>query len=633
MVNRYETRDVHIINVSCQECERSGLNPDGLLHRNAVFQKSPTGSVLEKKLISVLEMPEIMRIKEFPLTLLLLDENAVVIAAVNKQNDFPVRLDAGLAMSADTAGTNAFSLAAQYGRSCLVYGEDHYLKMFSAWISYAVPLVIGDSTAGLIGILMRKDEFAPPRDEILTAFTTLAGIIITACLENEMSLRDLDLLREYHKYERTDNGLIAIDNEYRVVCANRTALELLNLNQTDVNKKNIEELFGAGCRVNLEAGNNRFSHVLINYLKADVNCRFKARAITSPKSRIGWILEVEVLSRDLTATRTPKYDFNYIIGDNTDLQRCINLARVVAHGNSNVLITGESGTGKEVFAQAIHYASPFKDGPFVAINSSAIPAELMESELFGYTDGAFTGAKKGGMKGKFAQANNGTLFLDEIGDMPIGIQAKLLRVLQDRRVTPLGGDNTLDLDIRIISATNQKLPDLIKEGKFRSDLYYRLNVVEINIPPLRERLEDIPLLANYFLEKFSNILGKNVSSISPEAMEFLYAYSWQGNVRELENVIERSVNLTSGMVLSVRDLPIQVITEGNALLVNRDDSHRVVHSLLNTEKQEIIKALDLYDGNIKKVAQALGIGRTTLYRRIKDFDLIDYIQKTRKNQR
>jgi len=250
------------------------------------------------------------------------------------------------------------------------------------------------------------------------------------------------------------------------------------------------------------------------------------------------------------------------------------------------LITGESGTGKELFAQAIHQASAYSSGPFVAINCAAIPKELIETELFGYVPGAFTGAKKDGNKGKFVQAHGGTLFLDEIGDMPLELQSKLLRVLQERMVTPVGGTNPIPIDIRVISATNQDLEKMIREKTFRSDLYYRLNVINLTIPPLRERKDDIPVLIDYFLDKYAFHIDKGKTRFTKSALQALQHYDWPGNVRELENVVELAVNLPEQEV-DRHHLPEHI--------TNYDNSHNYENSefltLEEMERMQIIKVL------------------------------------------
>ncbi|MEQ6391359.1 sigma 54-interacting transcriptional regulator [Bacillaceae bacterium S4-13-58] len=250
-----------------------------------------------------------------------------------------------------------------------------------------------------------------------------------------------------------------------------------------------------------------------------------------------------------------KYSFNSIIGNSVGMGQALYMSRRAAQTNSNVLILGESGTGKELFAHAIHDASDRSHQQFVKINCAAIPAELLESELFGYDEGAFTGAKKGGKIGKFELANEGSIFLDEIGEMPLSMQAKLLRVLQEKEIERVGSTKTIPIDVRIIAATNQNLEEKVKNKEFRSDLYYRLNVMAIEIPPLRDREGDIEIISKKLVEKLSDQLGKYVTNISKDAMKILVAFDWPGNVRELENILERAINLADGDTILPVHLP------------------------------------------------------------------------------
>jgi transcriptional regulator with PAS, ATPase and Fis domain len=312
-----------------------------------------------------------------------------------------------------------------------------------------------------------------------------------------------------------------------------------------------------------------------------------------------------------------------ILGESEQMLELKKNVRKVALSRSTVLITGESGTGKEMFAMAIHNEGNRRNGPFIAINCAAIPYELLESELFGYVKGAFTGASSAGKMGKFELANNGTIFLDEIGDMPLSLQIKLLRVLQDKRIVRIGSNKPIDVDVRVIAATNKDLLKLIEENKFREDLYYRLNVLPFNISPLRERIQDINVLVNYFIDKYTRLLNKRFLNIQIEqkVWETFYRYSWPGNVRELENTIEFMINMLDDdgrFVLSI--VPKNIIS--NERKVN--DGHDEVQSLKYMECNEIIKALKKYgdDTKGKKIAaQKLGIGIATLYRKIEQYKL------------
>lgn len=308
--------------------------------------------------------------------------------------------------------------------------------------------------------------------------------------------------------------------------------------------------------------------------------------------------------------------FDDIIGSSRAIKAVKNEAMKFAKGTANILIQGESGTGKEVFARAIHTASRNSAGPFIAINCAALPENLIESELFGYEEGAFTGARKGGKLGKFELAHHGTLFLDEIGELPIHLQAKLLRTLQERKIQRVGGTKEISIDVRIISATNQNLEELSKNGQFREDLFYRLNVIPIQLPPLRERRSDIGELSDHFLRIYAKALHKDLFGFDKEVVNLLYDYSWPGNIRELQNAIEYAVNISSGTYIRVEDLP-------KKLAGRREDSERglSLRPLRLIEDEYIQEAVRIYGNSLNgkmKAAQVLGISKATLYRRLKE---------------
>lgn len=315
---------------------------------------------------------------------------------------------------------------------------------------------------------------------------------------------------------------------------------------------------------------------------------------------------------------TARFRFEDIVTCNPQMKETIEVARMAARSSSNVLIEGESGTGKELFAQAIHNASKRSAGPFVAVNCGAIPRELIASELFGYSEGAFTGAKKGGNPGKFELADGGTLFLDEIGDMPLEQQVALLRVIQEKSVSRIGSNQVIPVDVRIICATNKNLLELMQTGRFRQDLYYRLNVINLRILPLRERKEDIPLLFQHFLQQMSQE-GSQLSQ--QDIIEHLLSYDWPGNVRELQNVVERFVHLEHmpdrswhhhiGQTL----LPTRQNDGGNLSI---QQAHaRYKNEQLEKQRQQIVRLLEVHQGNVSKVAKEMGISRSTMYRKMK----------------
>jgi PAS domain S-box-containing protein len=320
------------------------------------------------------------------------------------------------------------------------------------------------------------------------------------------------------------------------------------------------------------------------------------------------ISELEHLKKHVEQKRT----LQEIISVNPDMKQLISLLPNIAECNCNVLIQGPSGSGKELFAQVIHNLSPRKYGPYVTINCAALPATLLESELFGYEKGAFTDAKKD-KPGLFCLANNGTLLLDEISEMDISLQVKLLRVLNNGEYRPLGSSKTMKSDARIIASTNANLKKEIEKGNFREDLFYRINVVEIEIPPLEKRPEDIPLLTDHLVKYFNNKMGKHIDKISPKAMSYLRRYSFPGNVRELENIIEHSFVMCRDSEILPEHLPINVIKESNFKSGFRDNGQ--------SEKDIIMDTLNRNRGNKTKTAIELGMHRTTLWRKIKEYNI------------
>ena len=357
-----------------------------------------------------------------------------------------------------------------------------------------------------------------------------------------------------------------IDNENRVTHFNHPAALLLRLAQHNVIGRDYREiiycrLFDDGLKTQMNVENIKTAIVAGG---VEYPMLISMRTILY-EGKIGGIV---VFFQEISNTKkkyeqvlmsNARHSFENIWGDSPEIRHCIDMAKRVSASNSSVLILGESGTGKELFARAIHYASSRRNNNFVAINCSAIPDTLLESELFGYAGGAFTGAKKEGHRGKFEAASGGTIFLDEIGDMPLNLQAKILRVLQERTVERVGSSVSTPIDVRVLAATNRDLEQMIRDHLFRQDLYYRINVIPIKIPPLRCRKSDIAAISKALLNKYALLLGKNIEGISPEVMELLAQWSWPGNIRELENVIEYAINMEVGRMLTKSSLPPYLI--------------------------------------------------------------------------
>lgn len=332
---------------------------------------------------------------------------------------------------------------------------------------------------------------------------------------------------------------------------------------------------------------------------------------------------LRVENRALKKHLQTDYDIANIIGRSQPMKNLLEMMSMIAPSEATVLITGDSGTGKELIARSLHFNSPRKGKPLVVVNGAAITETLLESELFGHEKGSFTGADKR-REGRFMQADRGTIFLDEIGETSSTMQAKLLRVLQEKEIQRVGGEETLKVDVRIIAATNRDLEKDVAEEKFREDLFYRLNVMPLNVPPLRERQDDIPLLAQHFLKKFSDKNRKALKGFVPLAMNMLVNYDWPGNVRELENAIERAVILATGEHITEAQLPLNITEQYDELDIPSTQKTQILdgtHSLEDIEKEAILAALKASDGNKAEAARRLGVTRKTLHNKLKSYTL------------
>ncbi len=429
-------------------------------------------------------------------------------------------------------------------------------------------------------------------------------------------------------------GVIAIDKDGIVTHFNKSSERIFDMKKHDIVGKNINSVAPDLPLLGLLKGEESFNfkEVFIEFNGKKLHLLSTARPILSNNKEI---VGAVASYRDYSETHKNIYEildkqqrvsFKDIIGSSSALQDVVKKAQKIAKSNSTVLILGESGTGKELFARSIHEASSQRNKPFVSINCGAIPETLLESELFGYEEGAFTGAKRGGKIGKFELANNGTIFLDEIGNMSLYLQAKLLRVLQERQIERIGGNKIIPVDIRVIAATNSDLQELVNKGLFRDDLYYRLSVIPLEIPPLRERKEDIPQLLEYHRIKYSKLLDKKVIGFSKEALNICLNYNWPGNVRELVNAVEYAINIEESPIIQVESLPPRIREDVNERDIIHYDSkgNVIIKSLNELEKEAILKALNHFgwteEGKIK-AANALGISRATIYRKILKYDL------------
>ena len=448
--------------------------------------------------------------------------------------------------------------------------------------------------------------------------------------------RDLERSEQLQAILRfTREGIIAVDHNGKVMIFNPTAEKLLGCPSSAVIGKPINRIMREFDWDGVVKGKGPLldhlitlqdSKVFMNRVPIIVNGKVTGAVATLQEST--QIEKLEHKMRRLATTGfSAKFRFEDIVGQSEVLKKCISRARTYAETDSTVLITGETGTGKELFAQSIHNASPRREGPFVAINCAALPENLLESELFGYEEGAFTGARRGGNPGLFELAHGGTIFLDEIGDLPLLLQARLLRVVQEKEVRRLGGGKVIPVDVRIICATNTDLEESVAKGRFRADLYHRLNVLRIHIPPLRERPEDIPLLLENSFRRLTGEVSGLIKPLNRAALDLLCAYTWPGNVRELENFAERYVTLREELrgeeVEWVRNYVLQRLKRNEPTEPSPDplsSSKPVTISLgpLSSMERDIIqKAIEMFHGNKSRAADFLGVSRTTLWKKLK----------------
>ncbi len=485
---------------------------------------------------------------------------------------------------------------------------------------------------GMIAINEKQKAILLDRKRRMVSFAEKMADLLAAKAAQKESLDSSEtLVNEVTTVlETAHEGIFAIDTKGYILRCNSIAESLLNTTKLDIVGSHISRFMlgtpalevlrtGIGYTENEEVytkGGEKL-HVIVT-AKPMMKGGVIAGAVISFRD----IVEAQKLVYNIN-NRAYKYTFNDIIGNSDSIRRAINQSQLTARGNSTVLITGESGTGKEMFAKSIHYASPRAKGPFITVNCGAIPENLLESELFGYEKGAFTGANDKGKEGKFEMANGGTVFLDEIGDMPPHLQVKILHVLQNMRFERVGGNKTIIIDIRVIAATNKDLEQMIRDGTFREDLYYRLSVIPLSIPPLRERKEDIKMLMYHFLSKYNTFMNKRITGFSTAVEDLYRNYDWPGNVRELENAVEYGVNMAFGDQIGMDAVPARLLRTDTVISLASEDLP-LAEQVKNLEREIISSRLKKYGngrGGKDKVANELGLSRATLYRKLSELEI------------
>lgn len=524
------------------------------------------------------------------------------------------------------AGTSGIGTSLFLKKPVQIWGNEHFKIETKGWNCAAAP--IKDIDGEIIGCLSMTSVSLDGCVHMLALVTSAVDVI-----ERELRLKKASENYEklYNQFkvaiESIDEGVIILNQCDAIIQVNHKFVEMTGLESEDLVGKSIYEIMVLDNE--LESQIRKNEHTDLFDTKIGVQNRVvRAMVQVTPYELVsqnivgGKLLvfrESEHMKR--VATRimgsVAHFEFVEMIGCSKELAEAVKTAKIASKSDTTVLITGESGTGKEMLAQSIHNASKRRNGPFVAINCGALPRTLVESELFGYDEGTFSGAKKGGNPGKIELADGGTLFLDEVGDMPVELQTNLLRVLQNNEIVRLGGTQPIKVDIRVIAATHQDLIRLISERRFRLDLYYRLNVMGIHIPPLRKRMDDMEPLVEYFLEKYSRANLYPTRQISFDAYEMLMKYHWPGNVRQLENTIERTILVSEEPVIGVDDLPGDVrVYSDKKSNSSETEKYNKKQRKPSVSDEVIIETLIRYKGNVLKTAQQIQISRRALYNRL-----------------
>lgn len=533
----------------------------------------------------------------------------------------------GTLWSEDLSGTNAASLGLALVKPITVVGYEHYCRFAIGHACAFAPIVDKrDVIIGGIGILGPASTYS--QDTL--------GIAMMAALylvEKVTGDRWNDIINE-----SISEGVVAIDDKNRIFYMNHNCGRILKCRAENTFLLPFSDVIDI---------NKPDNHYFWSILKHGYAVQDESVVVTVGKEKIHFTVTIKpldlpwnVLSGHIIVIqeneRINRKDYvghgaliksNDIIGNDPKFVQAKDYALLAASSNSNILLVGESGTGKDVFAQAIHNESPRRNGPFLAINCAALPRELIASELFGYDDGAFTGARKGGNMGKFELADQGTIFLDEIGDMPLDLQATLLRVIEEKKIMRVGGSKAIPVNVRVIASTNKDVEEEVARNRFRLDLYYRLGVIRITIPPLRERPDDVILLAKHFTKVLCRKLNKPGRILTQEVLDAFLDYNWPGNVRELQNVLEGAIQMSSCSFIT-KALFDHYFKQGTKILQVRYEYSTQISELPQTselpQKQMIISYLEKFDYNKSKTARALGISRKTLYKRIQEYNL-DYV--------
>ncbi len=626
---------------SWQRCRADGLDPRSGTVPSHLMEPEKKNILRENRVLIEAARPFLEGLSKLisglQMVLFLTDRNGFILDAIGegeiweycRQNNAV----AGNCFSEANFGTTAPSLALKLGTPYQIVAEEHYLQVIHLASCAAAP--IHDKHNNVIGTLDITSTYESAQKHPHTF-----GMIVAAAraIENQLrvteELRALEIASHYLRsaMETMVDGLVILDEKGDITHINRAAEKILAVRSGEACGKNIRGILNSTEILTAVATNRPLDdhEIILGKPGRQERCLLTLNPIVDPDSRkVGSLIVLREFKKIQSLVKQvagfdARYRFPDIRGTGRGIRKTIGLAKRVAETGSNVVICGESGTGKEMLAQSIHNHGPRAAGPFLGLNCSAIPNDLIESELFGYEAGTFTGALASGKPGRFELANGGTLFLDEVNGMSLDMQAKLLRVLEERKFLRLGGKHCIPLEATIVAASNRPLEEEVEKGNFRSDLYYRLNVVEIVIPPLCERKEDIEILIGYFMEEIGNRLKKDVTEITPDAMEYLKNQPWPGNVRQLKNWIERAITLAEDTVLSLEDFSREQ-EGGKAVRMEKSKPARPRQTysirLSEVESTMIRTALEESGGNVSGAARKLGISRDTLYRKMKKYEM------------
>lgn len=530
----------------------------------------------------------------------------------------------GATLSEKNAGTNAAVMASRSPKSVWVVGGEHYMDALKPYACYAFRINGKYGRSGYIVLMTYRDNLDERIVKLFRLIESTECIITAGLVAKDVIMRDAMQRNEYSK-SSTSDIVIMVDNSSTITFANDMFYEFYNHAPLET----INSSLGSICPeleplVPLISQGKRVMGRQVELVRPSMETEqyfVDMSPINTNSKRLGMLITLykgkAKAASAAAGGNAARYTFGDLIGVSEPFVQLKRFAEEIAATPSPILIQGESGTGKELFANAIHCASQRRDKPFVAINCAAIPRDLIGSELFGYVGGSFTGASRTGAKGKFELADGGTLFLDEIGEMPVEMQSVLLRALEENTITRIGATKPINVDVRIITATNKDLPKCISEGSFRADLYYRLSVINLNMVPLRQRREDIPVLADYFLKHFAASNNKPMKGISTEAMTAMMEYVWPGNVRELRNAVERGVIVSKNGYIEAEDMPEVITGRIKPQPEPEQPRERVrdLESFFERQRLDMAKKLMVeFKGNKSKVAQKMGISRSTLYR-------------------